>query len=249
MPGRPGDPSIPRGGPAPVRGPIYGRFVDYGDFVVLKDRNENRYAIETVSIESGSFGNPDDGVEHLPRPWVFDESGREVVKGDWVIIDFLDGSSMRPVVRGGIRPLTRDSFLARSYKDLAKTDTLGRLRARIRPRTRAGEVTGEARLLVCDNGKGEIDILGTDSITLDIGPDLESAPGTRLTVEIDREKVVISKGGAPLKLVMEDLLPDLLAGLAELMAFANGLGVPTPNLLALTQKLPTMYRTNRLKSE
>ena len=244
------DPTIPRGGPRRlVPGPTYGRFIDYGNGrVILTDRIGNRWSAERVAILSGSFGNDDEGVEKLPRPWRWDTTtGRLITTGDWVVIDFLDGSPRRPIVRGGVRPLPHDAFLARAHADLASSSgSPGRMRARLRPRDGNGVATGEVRLYVADDGSGAVRVVATDGVKLQVGP-LEDGPF--LQIDMDKNVVTVSKGGTALAVVLETLLPDLAAGLSELMAFANGLGVPTPNLLSLVQKLATSYRSSRLKAE
>jgi phage baseplate assembly protein gpV len=57
-----------------------------------------------------------------------------------------------------------------------------------------------------------------------------------------------TQGATVQRVVLESLLPDLMAGLIEVQAALTGLGLPVTNLATLTTKLATLYRANALKS-
>lgn len=100
-----------------------GRFVRIGGGrVELVDDFGNRWASERVGIRDGAWGYDQEGTARLPRPWVYNEDQSTVlVRGDVVLIQFLNGNHRQPVVMGGLRRVgASDAFLDTTFDDGAE---------------------------------------------------------------------------------------------------------------------------------
>jgi len=127
----------------------YGWFVRCGDRVVLRDRRGNDYALRQVSIVQGGFGFDVEGVSKLPRPEVIDPTtGAVIVRGDRVLILWLDGNPTTPVVLPGVRSLRADDFLPVDHSSGADPN---RWAMRVRARDDAGNVLGTVDIELCRN--------------------------------------------------------------------------------------------------
>jgi hypothetical protein len=141
-----------------------GRFIRVGaSQVVLVDDYNNRWSVERVGFLDGAWGYDQDGTARLPRPWVYDDSSNVVVRGDVVLIDFLDDDPRQPVVRGGLRRYgSSGGFLDTSFDDGAEQV---RMQQRVRdPQT--GAVQGALRVQVGpDDGTMTITVLAANETT------------------------------------------------------------------------------------
>lgn len=187
------DPTIPGHRRARAAHLTTGRFVDYGDRVVLVDRNGNTWAQERVAVVQGGFGFAEDGAQKLPRPYKFDATGAVVIEGDPVLIDFLDGNARRPVVLGGIRSTAPGSFLDRGYDEADAP--YNRAAVRLRALSSSGAVDGEVRVDVHGAaGPGVFRVLATDTIEVVVADDLDTEAGA-LRITVSGGKVTIDAGG------------------------------------------------------
>jgi hypothetical protein len=152
------DPQIPRRGSSKPRGrqakTTTGWFVFAADgSVALQTRRGHQYALKWVSICQGFWGDVanGEGVSKLPRVREFDADGNVTVAGDRVVIDFLEGDSSMPIVRGGVRGISQDDFLPYNHeRDGANTNRLG---GRLVPLDSDGEATGSVEWEACyDDG-------------------------------------------------------------------------------------------------
>ena len=190
-----GDPTIPRHRRVRQARTTFGRFVDYGDNVLLADRHGNTWVLASVTVLSGGFGFREDGVERLPRPWKYDAAGVVVVEGDMVVIDFLDGDCRCPLVRGGIRGVQPNAFFAYNHEAAgAKGAGWNRLRARLTARDDTGALLGEVRFKLLDDDLGSMVLQATDSLRIEVGP--VDAPTATITVEAG----VVTLDGTTVKL-------------------------------------------------
>lgn len=150
-----------------------GRFVRVGaGQVALVDDYGNRWAAERVAVVDGGWGYDQDGVARLPRPWVYDDRSNVTVRGDVVLIDYLDDDPRSPVVTGGLRRVgASGGFLDTSFADGAEQI---RIQQRmLDPDT--GAVRGAVRVQAGpDDGTMTITVLGADEQSVravfEIGP-------------------------------------------------------------------------------
>jgi len=190
------DPSIPRHprGGKPALSPTTGRFVRYADTgkVLLTDNRGNWWQLPSVTILTGSWGFSEEGIEKLPRPWEYIADGQPLVSGDIVIIDFLDGSWRRPVVRGGVRSVQASSFFARDHDASGANDN--RLRVRLTPMIKGVQV-GEVQVKACDDDLGSVELLVSESVKIGIGPIVETIQAPVTTIEASLTGVTVVSAG------------------------------------------------------
>jgi len=178
------DPTIPRS-VRPVglgiRGPRAGRFIRYTDGrVLLTDEQQNRWSLDSVQILAGSWGFSAEGVRKLPRPWEYDAAGNVLVEGDTVLIDFMRGNPQTPLVRGGIVSVSPSDFFDSTVNHERAGASDNRLRARVAAIVGGVEV-GAVQVRVCDDDQGTLEVEATQSIVIEVGPDLD-APITTITL-------------------------------------------------------------------
>jgi len=159
-----------------------GRFVQVGDVVVLTDFSGETWPIEWVQICQGSWGFNDEGIQKLPRPAVYDDIGKEIVKGDHVLIDFLHGNPKLPIVRGGVRSLSSTDFL-KPRNDSAGSSP-NRLAGRLRPLNAAGEQQAVIEWEAAYDDRG--------TFRLSIGRDMDTAARFYVSLDADRDELSIS---------------------------------------------------------
>lgn len=216
------DRTIPRHAPPSgfASHPTYGEFVDYGDRIILWDF-KNCWELDYVSILSGSFGGREEGIQKFPRPSKYDPTGITLVQGDRVVIDFPNGNTKCPVVRGGVRSVNPSDFF--QYLPGAAADA-NRLRARIRPLDEAGAPAGRVDFKVADDGTGTVFLGATHGIVLDVASDLDT--GIPMRIAIGLEEITITKGGAAQRVVLGDTfisdLNNLMIALAAFFTTTSG---------------------------
>jgi hypothetical protein len=205
------DPTIPRHLAGELRSPMIGRFVDYGDRVLLTDARGRTYSPEYVSIVTGFWGFGEEGTAKLPRPWLYDPAGGVLIEGDKVLIFFLDGKANLPIVMGAARRCAPDEFLPYNYASPEANPNA--LRARLLALNALGVAEGEVRVKVCDDDKGSVLVQADDHIALE-----RATPAAMLAGVGATERLLLSADGA-----------DLAAGLQTLRVTdgltTNGYGV------------------------
>lgn len=138
-----------------------GRFVWIDDRVVLVAHNGDVWPIEWVTLQAGGWGWSADGVAKLPRPWRYDpRTSQPIVRGDNVVIEFINGHPKRVLVRAGVVAITRDAFLQASYDaegseryaaQLKPTDpTTGAVRGVVRAQAGPADGTLDIEVLLPD---------------------------------------------------------------------------------------------------
>jgi hypothetical protein len=238
------DPTIPkkrkvaRGGNAAERGipngALEGRLVDYGDRLVLQAEDGNNWDASRVRMLSGAFGSAIDGVERGPRPWKFGPSNEVLVQGDVVVIEFLDGKTTRPFIRGGVRPLVPvdEGYFAR--QPIGQNPNRWAMR-----QVQLDEVGTET-------GAFDMEVFRSDSeqqveISVRVG-------GARCRILLDGKAGTISIGdGSETERVIlgDDYLTDYQTVVDDLIAVGIAAGAPTPGAVAVSGKLaadPSAYR-------
>ena len=255
------DPTLPRYGPNPnLR--TWGYFVDRDGPIDLVDgRSGHRWqGIDTGTVQyaNGSPLNAVEGWYRAPRPWKYDNSGNVLVRGDIVVIDFLDGNPNMPLVSPGSRstktkdPDADDAFFP--------PNPLGQdpnpVRWRYVARNDAGAVTGHVQAKALDGGnKVELVVGGTKfgegvTVTLDFDAGRITMTAPEVVVNAS-DKVTLKTGAlevhsAPTPAlatapVVEGLLgfSGLLAGalgdLKARLAALTGPGLNNPAFIVLLQ--------------
>jgi hypothetical protein len=109
----------------------------------LRDRYGNRWPLDQVTILHGGWGFDTEGVVKLPRPAEYNSTGEETIRGDRVLILFLEGSRKRPVVLPGARRIqaTALDFLPYNHGSPEGADP-NRLAARVQPLDSSGDPIG-----------------------------------------------------------------------------------------------------------
>lgn len=213
------DPTIPmqaRTGRPP--GTTQGQFVERGEGdVVLIDRAGNKYPLDMVSILTGSFGFTDEGVSKLPRAAKYDSKGREVRRGDRVIIMFLEGSRKRPVVIGGAKAIDRNDFLAYSHRKPAGADQ-NRLAARLQPLDDEDNPVGSVDLEAAYDDKA--------ALRVSVGPPDGAGPRTYAALDDDEGTAQVGlKDGTTLRLAPGQAALVTAAGHLLVLDADNGVQV------------------------
>jgi hypothetical protein len=157
-----------------------GRLIDYGTHIKLVSNRGADWTSDRVTWVSGSFGFGADGVERSPRLWTYDDAGKPIVEGDMLVIDFLDGDSQSPIVRGGVRSIKPlDEFFVRP----AIGADANRFAARLAAVDDEGAVTGHVEVEgLLDGNNLEIRVGGS------------TLSGARLRIRIDDDAGTISHG-------------------------------------------------------
>jgi hypothetical protein len=160
------DPTIPRamsraGAPAALP-PRVGWLERRGSVLDLVDELGNRWPWPDFTLQVGAWGYREDGVAVMPRDHQVDATGAVRVEGDKVLIQFIDGSSRRPIVTGSIAPVGRVADLL-----VGPDASPNRVVAILRCLDANGEETGRVRLAVADDRKSPtVDLHADDDITV-----------------------------------------------------------------------------------
>lgn len=125
--------------------------------IILRDKRNNQWGISQVQIANSMFGFDDEGVSKLPRPAEYDDTGKETIRGDRVLIAFVDGSRKRPYVTSVVRSLTTDPFLPAGFRSPDGADW-NRWAARLQPRNAAGTPVGSIDVEAGADGKVQLAI-------------------------------------------------------------------------------------------
>lgn len=123
--------------------------------IILRDRHNNWWPLDQVSILMGSWGFDDEGFSKLPRPAEYNPDGKERIRGDRCLILFLEGSRKRPVAMAGFRSLAGADFMPYSYRKPLGADW-NRLAARVQPRDAAGVPVGSIDIEAGADGKATL---------------------------------------------------------------------------------------------
>lgn len=219
-----------RDGPRGTANMTVGWFVERGDSVVLFDRHGNVYNPEWVSIVTGSWGFTGEGMAKLPRPARYDGQN-EVIRGDRVLIFFLDGHPRRPVVMGGVRGIKAVPFLPYNHA----AGKANRLALRVQPLDAGGAVAGRVDVEVAHTDAGDVAIGVTSSLEVRAAADLDrtTPAGTRVRVDPDGLTVTGPTGSTDQVVLGRAFLTDLVAGLIEVQSALAVLSIPATNLAAL----------------
>ena len=216
-------PRTPRRG-RPPGSCTWGRFVDVGGTISLRDRANNPWPLDQVTICHGGWGFDDEGVAKLPRPSKFNDAGEETEIGDRVLILFLEGSAKRPVVLPGFRRIkaTAGSFLPYHHKAPDSAADPNRLAARIQPRDGDGVPVGSIDLEVGYETKA--------AARVSVGPADGEGPRTYATMDDSDGSVQVgTKGGAVLRMAPGQLAFVSEEGHLVLLDAENGIQVAWSN--------------------
>lgn len=201
----------------------WGRFVDLDGTISLRDRANNTWPLDQVTICHGGWGFDDEGVAKMPRPAKFNEAGEEEQIGDRVLILFLEGSAKRPVVIPGFRRIkaTAGAFLPYHHKAPDTADP-NRLAGRIQPRDADGAPVGSIDLEVGYDTKA--------AARVSVGPEDGGGPRTYATMDDSDGSVQIgTKGGAVLRMAPGQLAFVSEEGHLVLLDAENGIQVAWSN--------------------
>lgn len=230
------DPTIPvhrKGRPSLL---TFGKFVDFEDTVKLVDRHGNVYDQNWVQVVTGFWGFDEDGSAKLPRPWRYAPGTDQVlVKGDMVLIFFLDGNPHRPVVMGSVR-----SFSSSGDAEIPDTFDFSTAEAKS-----ASQNTLKGRLRLVDLDAGDVAF--------------EAAKGTPASPEVRWSLHAEGDGIADLQtthyaqirkvvpivpveaaLRAETFASDLATSLGEVSAALVALGTPPASLINLTAMIAAL---------
>tara|TARA_R110000824_G_scaffold54028_2_gene149056 strand:- start:9903 stop:10664 length:762 start_codon:yes stop_codon:yes gene_type:complete len=248
--GRYGDPTIPqkeavaKGGNAAERsrviGPVEGRFIDYGDRVVLADSKANSWSVDQVRIVTGGFGSSRSGIERAPRPFKYGPSNEVLITGDFVLIVFPEGNPQRPVVLGGIRSLApEDSAFFAAQPLGGNPNRMVMRQVQLDP---AGNQSACFDLeIFTDNTKQEAEIRVFRP----------NGPSVRVKVDAKTGTITIGAGKEEERPILGDeYLTDYAGIVDDVIAIGIAAGAPATNAAAVKVKLtvdPDAYRSKVIK--
>lgn len=181
-----------------------------GGVVTLQARGGMWWPIDRVTFLQ-RFGSVHEGATKLPRPRVFDDTGRQTAAGDVVLIEFPDGNPAEPVVVGTAVDCKADAFLQRKYN--ADGSGFNRVAVRVAPRDRNDQELGDVELEIARDDKGTVELWASDKLEIEVGP--ESA---RVTITVENGQVTIR---ATTKVVVD--APDVELGTAASEGVLKGL--------------------------
>lgn len=165
----------------------WGWLVDQGEGrLVLLARDGNRWPVGPGKMARYLTAGPRNTVEGLhraPRPWVYDALGNPVVKGDYVLIAFINGDPKSPVILPGVAPLDPEDpdFLPGNPLGEDPNPIRGRWAARD---ARTGAVTGHLQVQALDGGNTFEIVAGGASF----------GEGVRLLLDFDAGQIKVGRG-------------------------------------------------------
>lgn len=202
--------------------PVAGEVVKRGDTYVVMSARGDTWPIERVQFIMGGWGFDEDGVAKLPRPSVYAENGTKTVKGDALLIQFLEGNPRKPVAMAGLRSVKSDDFLPLRHERGVSANRLA-LRLRVRDED-SGADQGVIELELAADDKPSVRLLVEDRIDLELGKDGEvkaTITAKDGAVHVDGKLTVEDTAGTAKKLVNEDALPRLAGLLRDLGTPSN----------------------------
>lgn len=252
-----------------------GRFIDYGDYTVLVDELGNMSTLDYVRIIPGLWGGKEEGVQKLPRPWLYDEaSGTVIEEGDTVLVFYLNDSPQTPVVFGCARAIGANEVYDQDHRGAEVNRWYARVASQV-----AGVVspTGVVEAEVLDGALSistnlgtalsagtsvdvsagtEVNVRGTTSAELSAGADGGGVASIKVTLASGKTTVTLAGALSPEPVVKgTSMLGDLQLALTELAAAPTALGLPTTNTLtmiasiAASLALGAPYLSTTLESE
>jgi len=162
-----------------------------GRVVLVGGKTGSVWGLEKVSILSGSFGFAEEGVEKLPRVYRYDDRGEELVQGDRVLIDFVNGNTDTPVVRGGVRAMSPNAFLHYNHDAEGADENRLAMRLRILDAEGQGEEKGLVEFEAGHDEGGNVTLTLDGALTITVKRD----DGDH-TIVIDDEGIKIDAGGS-----------------------------------------------------
>jgi len=236
------DPTIPRHRARGTRGVTTGRLVYYNETTIaLRDKHGNSWSLSSVSFAVGHWGSVHEGVEKLPRPWRYDEKGQATVRGDLLLVDFVDGDPSLPIVLGVVRSTTPTDFLAYNHRGTGGKSN--RLRLRLAPLDADGNETGEIRVKMADDDSGTVEVEASDGLLLEVGTDLDN-PSTTIRLvgnEATIESASIKLGAAAAEAIIKG---NTFQALYNAHTHMTGVGPSAPPIPLLTgTELSTKSKT------
>lgn len=204
----------------PIGSCTWGFFVARSPTVVeLRDRRNNKWSLDQVTICHGGWGFDDEGVAKLPRAAVYNAAGLEVIKADRVLILFLEGSRRRPVVFPGFRRIKATAGAFLPYHHLAPDPFAdpNRYAARLQPKNQiTGLPLGSVDVEAAYDGKA--------AARVSVGP--ANGGGPRTFVALDDEDGSVQAGtkdGAMFRLVKGQIAIVSAEGHVFLLDSDNGI--------------------------
>jgi len=215
-----------------------GVFVQFRDGKIrLVDYDHNVYDLTRVRLAQGTWGDNVEGVQKLPRVQVRDaQSGAVLVQGDQVLIGFLRGQPRTPYVLGGVRPAGDHDVLARDHA--VEGADQNALKVLLVARDGEGTEGGRVYVEAGAGAGGAVLVQATQGVTVQVSDPIGAAGA--LELDLAPDKATVSKGGATEPVPLgRTLLTDLQSALTEISGYLNGLGLVTPNTLAMIGKITT----------
>ncbi len=147
--------------------------------------------------------NRAEGRQRVPRPWTYDPQGKPIVRGDYVLVAFLDDDPASPVILdtvGDIEPDEPDFFPANPLGSDPNP-----LRERYAVVNAAGVVTGTLQVRALDGGNGWELVVGGGQFGV----------GTRLEIDHDAGTIKLGQGAETHPVPLGDNLLDRLKTIVE----------------------------------
>lgn len=230
----------------------WARFVDRGGTLWIEARDGNKWpagAGQMVRALSGGPRNTVEGLHRALRPWVYDARGNPVVKGDNVLVLFLDGNSQRPVVLPGVSPLDPEDpdFLPANPLGEDPNPIRGRWAARD---AQTGAVTGHLQVTALDGGNSFEVVAGGTTFGEGARVALDFDAGT-VTLDIGDTRVEVNNTAGTIKLgqgsethpvaLGDDLLQRLKTVVEQLIVLDGIVAAKLPSTApAITATLTTV---------
>ncbi len=164
--------------------PTKGWFARRGNIVTLESRHGGPWPLDRVTFLQ-RFGSVHEGATKLPRPRVFDATGKQTAAGDIVLIEFTDGNPNEPVVVGTAVDCKALPFLQRKYD--ADGEGYNRVAVRVAPRDRSDRELGDVELEIARDDKGSVELRASDTIEVEVGPS-----SARVTITIENGQMTIT---------------------------------------------------------
>lgn len=179
-------------GKGQVTGLVLGTLYRQGK--TLKLRSEDGPPVNLArALVCRAFGSSYEGVEALPRFATMDADQNVLSPGDLVLVGFVDNNRRRPIILSTVARANHVDFLRSDLTEVADVESGGRVRVRVEPRNKDGQMTGRVDVRVGEGGEGVVDVRGTHRVVIRIGDDTEggdfpveiTAGGGEVTIKAD----------------------------------------------------------------